>query len=245
MWAKHIKSWITVLWLFFFVVLLCALWERFTSPSVEPQGTQLVYNPAPALAKIQPSVVSLWATRKKGREMQIGAIGCGLIVDSRGYVLTSATLTEDIESLYVIDRKDKRYEANVITTDKITRLILLKIDPGSTTAREGFEAAHLADSEQIRKGDGVIALGGRMTPSSWELTTRTGRITKRRQSLVVKGTAGEPPPNAKRCVWGPQEIEISGFAPNRCIADFGKCRWPIGQPARRSCRTRAALCSAS
>ena len=177
---------------FLLVVLLCIGWERFTSPTVEPLEAQLVYNPEPALAKVEPSVVSLWAIKKKGGDTQIGLIGCGLIIDSRGFVLTSATLTEDIESLHVINREDKKYEADVITTDEITRLTLLKVDPNNTTESEGFEAAHLGDSEQIRKGDGVIAIGGRRTPSGWELTTRTGRITKRRQSLVVKGTAGVP-----------------------------------------------------
>lgn len=44
-------------------------------------------------------------------------IGCGLVVDWRGFVLTSATLTPDIESLYVIDHEDKKYEADVITAD--------------------------------------------------------------------------------------------------------------------------------
>jgi len=185
--TKHIKSWITTLSIFLFVVLLCILWEKFTAPSVEPPEAQPVVNPEPALAKVQPSVVSLWAIKKKDLDTQIGLIGCGLIVDSRGFALTSAILTPDIESLYVVDRKDKKYEVDVVTTDEITRLTLLKVDPNITTESEGFEAAHLGDSEQVRKGDSVIAIGGRRTPSSWELTTRTGKITKQRQSLVVEG----------------------------------------------------------
>ncbi len=207
--TKHIKSWITVLSVFLLAVFLCIGWERFTSPTVEPLEAQLVYNPEPALAKVEPSVVSLWAIKEKNGDTQIGLIGCGLIIDSRGFVLTSATLTEDIESLHVIDREDKKYEADIIITDEITRLTLLKVDPNNTTESEGFEAAHLGDSEQIRKGDGVIAIGGRRTPSGWELTTKTGRITKRRQSLVVKGTAGvprDPPKTRKGAFGGPKKL---------------------------------------
>ena len=203
MWTKHIRSWITVLSVFFLVVLLCILWERFTSPTVEPLESQLVYNTGPALAKVRPSVVSLWAIKEKDLDTHISVLGCGLIVDSRGFLLTSATLTPDIESLYVIDRKDKKYEANVITTDKITRLTLLKVDAGNTTESEGFEAAQLGDSEQVRKGDGVIALGGRRTPSSWELTAKTGRITKQRQSLVVEGVAQ----TRKDAFGGPEKLK--------------------------------------
>ena len=204
--TKHIKSWITVLSVFLLAVLLCIAWERFTSPTVEPLKAQLVYNPEPALAKVEPSVVSLWAIKQKGGDTQIGLIGCGLIIDSRGFVLTSATLTEDIESIHVINREDKKYEADVITTDEITRLTLLKVDPKNTTENKAFEAAQLGDSEQIRKGDAIIAIGGRRTPSGWELTTKTGRITKQRQSLVVKEAAGAPLPARKGAFGGGKKL---------------------------------------
>ena len=196
--TKHIRTWITVLSVFLLVILLCIFWERFTSGPLEPLEAQLVYDPEPAVARVQSSVVSLWAIKKEGLDTRISVIGCGLIVDSRGFVLTSATLTPDIESLYVLDPKDNKYGASVITTDKRTRLTLLKADTSNTTDSIRFEAAQLGDSEQVRKGDGVIVLGSRRTPSSWELTTKTGRITKRRQSLVVgpvaqaqKGASGE------------------------------------------------------
>ena len=187
--ARHMRSWMVVLSLFFLVVLLCIFWERLTSRSVRSPGVQLADNPEPALAEVRPRVAALWAIKKKGQESHVGVIGCGLIVDYRGYVLTSVALTPDIESLYVIDSKNKKYEANIITTDETKRLTLLKIDTGGTggtIGSGGFEAAYLGDSDKIRKGDGVIALGGSMVLSSWELTTRTGSITKERQSLVVK-----------------------------------------------------------
>ena len=170
--TKHIRTWITVLSVFFLVVLLCIIWERFTSGPLEPLEAQPVHNPEPTVARVQSSVVSLWAIKKEGLDTRISVIGSGLIVDSRGYLLTSATLTPDIESLHVIGPKDNRYEASVIATDKRTRLTLLKADTGSTTDSIKFEAAQLGDSEQVRKGDGIIVLGSRRTPSSWELTTK-------------------------------------------------------------------------
>ncbi|MBA7652626.1 hypothetical protein ES703_60461 [subsurface metagenome] len=184
--TKQIKSWITVLSVFFLVVLLCILWERFTSPPVEPLEVQPVYNPEQVIAEVQPSVVSLWAIKTKGLDTHISVIGCALVVDSRGLVLTSATLTDNIQSLYIIDRKDNKYEANVITTDKKTRLTLLKADTSSTTQSPQFEAAQLGNPEQIRRGDTIFVLGSRRTPASWELTTKTGRITKQRQTLRIK-----------------------------------------------------------
>jgi Na+/H+ antiporter NhaD/arsenite permease-like protein/S1-C subfamily serine protease len=184
--TRHIKSWITVLSVFFLVVLLCIGWERFTSPPVEPPEVQPVYNPEPVIAEVQPSVVSLWAIKTKGLDTHISVIGCGLIVDSRGLVLTSASLTDNIESLYIIDREDNKYETNVIVTDKKTRLTLLKADTSSTTQSPQFKAAQLGNSQQIRRGDTIFVLGSRRTPDSWELTTKTGRITKQRQTLRIK-----------------------------------------------------------
>ena len=151
--TKHIKSWVMVLSVFFIVVLLCIAWEGFTSPSVEPIKAQPVYDPQPALAQVSPSVVGMWAVKQKGLETHTNIIGCGLIVDSRGLVLTSVTLTDDIESLYIIDGENRRYRADIIATDKKTKLTLLKADTAEVTGHIRFEAAQLADPKQIKRGD--------------------------------------------------------------------------------------------
>ena len=177
-----------VLSVFFIVVLLCIAWEGFTSPSVEPIKAQPVYYPQPALAQVSPSVVGMWAVKQKGLETHTNIIGCGLIVDSRGLVLTSATLTDDIESLYIIDGENRKYRADIIATDKKMKLTLLKADTAKVTGHIRFEAAQLADPKQIKRGDTVFVLGSRRTPGGWELTTKTGRVTKPRQSLIVKKT---------------------------------------------------------
>ncbi|MHC4459397.1 MAG: hypothetical protein ACYS0I_20335, partial [Planctomycetota bacterium] len=161
--TKHIKSWITVLSVFFLVIVLCALWERYTSPAVGPIEAQLVYDQEPVLAKISPSVVSMWAVKQKGLETHINVIGCGLIVDSRGLILTSATLTDDIESLYMFDSENRKYQAGIIATDKKTQLTLLKADSANNEQAQIFEAAQLADFKHVKRGDTVFVLGSRRT----------------------------------------------------------------------------------
>ncbi|MEE9370335.1 MAG: SLC13 family permease, partial [Sedimentisphaerales bacterium] len=184
--TKDIKSWIKVLSIFFLVILACIAWERFTSAPIEPVDTQQVYDPKPALAQVSPSVVSIWAIKQNGLETHINVIGCGLIVDSRGLLLTSATLTDDIESLYVLDGKNRKYQASVVATDKKTQLALLKVDSINNEQPRIFEAAQLADFKRVKRGDTVFVLGGRRTPDSWELTVKTGRITDPYQSLIIK-----------------------------------------------------------
>ena len=171
---------------FLIVIFLCIAWQKFKLAKNPGIKTQLVCDPQPALAQVSPSVVSLWAVKQKDFDTHISVIGCGLIVDSQGLVLTSATLTNNIESLYIIDHKDNRYHANVITTDKKTKLTLLKADTTNVTEGGEFEVASLADVRQIRTGDDVFVLGSRRTPSGWELTTKTGKITDPHQSLVIK-----------------------------------------------------------
>jgi Na+/H+ antiporter NhaD/arsenite permease-like protein/S1-C subfamily serine protease len=175
-----------VLSVFFFVVLLCIVWERFTTPTIEPIDAQQVLDPQPTLARVSPSVVSMWAIKQKGLETHINVIGCGLIVDARGLILTSATLTDDIESLYIIDGENRKYQADVIATDRKTQLTLLKADTIKNEQAQIFETAQLADFKRVKRGDAVLVLGSRRTPDSWELTTKIARITDPHQSLIIK-----------------------------------------------------------
>ncbi len=177
-----------VLSVFFLVILACITWEKFTSVTIEPVDALPVYNSQQVTAEVAPSVVSLWAVKQKDFDTHISIIGCGLVVDSRGLILTSATLTDNIESLCIVDHEDNKYQASVIATDKKAQLTLLKAEVSNTTEAPRFEVGQFADSRQIKTGDAICVLGSRRTPSGWELTTKTGRITKTRQSLVLEKT---------------------------------------------------------
>ncbi|TKJ33663.1 MAG: hypothetical protein CEE38_19955 [Planctomycetes bacterium B3_Pla] len=183
--TKQVTSWIVVLSVFLLAILLCIAWEKLTSGPVEPVDAQQVFDPKPVLAKISPSVVTLWAIKKSGLDTLMTIIGCGLIVDSHGLILTSATITGNIESLYLIDRDDNKYQASIIIADERTKLTLLKADTSGAAEGWSFEPAELANPRRIRRGDTVYVLGGRRTPSSWELTTRAGKVTKVSQSLMI------------------------------------------------------------
>ncbi len=95
-------------------------------------------------------------------------------------------LTDDIESLDIIDSENRKYQASVIATDKKTQLTLLKTDSISNEQARIFETAQLADFKRVKRGDTVFVLGSRRTPDSWELTVKTGRITDPHQSLIIK-----------------------------------------------------------
>jgi len=183
--SRHVKSWMMVLSVFLLVVGLCAVWKRYTSSSPRPLEAQFTDNPEPDLSKVESSVVSLWAVRDAGQGSQISMIGGGLIVDPRGYVLTSVGLSPDISSLHVLDREDRKYPAEIVIEDDKARLTLLKVDPGEGGV-EGFGLPALGDSAQVGESEHVVALGARMGPHSWDLTTTEGSITKDRQTVVFE-----------------------------------------------------------
>jgi len=183
--TRHIKSWLTVLLLFGVVVLCCAVLSKFVFGPPQTIQPQLVSESGEALAMAADSVVSLWAVKKQGTDTHVSVFGCGVVVDSRGYILTTAQLAPDIESLYVVDSEGGRHEAIVVTDDKTSRLVLLKASVDNMTGAAEFVAAQLGESDRLEAGDLVMAIGGKRTLSSWELTTKDGRITDTSQSLVI------------------------------------------------------------
>ncbi len=91
--------------------------------------------------------------------------GSGIIISSDGYVLTNAhvvdgmdrfvvhvTTTDPVEGTGVVDE----FEAVVVGSDTDTDLAIVKIEA------EGLQAAVLGDSDDLRLGDDVVAIGNPM-----------------------------------------------------------------------------------
>ncbi len=183
--VRHVKTWAMVLSVFALVAALCVVWKSYSSSPAGPLEAQYVSDFTPDLSKVEAGMVSLWAGRDDAQGSHISLIGCGLVIDQRGYVLTSVKLGPDIRSLYVLDRNGLKYAAEIVIYKEKARLALLKVYHGKNGG-EGFEAAVLGDSEQVGRGDRVTVLGARRNPGDWDLTTITGRITDDRQTLVVE-----------------------------------------------------------
>ena len=80
--------------------------------------------------------------------------GSGVIVDARkGYVLTNHHVVNGADRIDVTLQDRRRFEAELIGSDEGTDIALLKID-----ARE-LTALPLGDSEDVRVGDFVLAIG--------------------------------------------------------------------------------------
>ncbi|GAB4338902.1 MAG: DegQ family serine endoprotease [Candidatus Abyssubacteria bacterium] len=89
------------------------------------------------------------------QEMQTRALGSGFVIDKEGHILTNNHVIENATEIRVILSDEKEYSAVVVGRDPKTELALIKVEPD-----EHFpEPATLGDSDKIRVGDWVMAIG--------------------------------------------------------------------------------------
>ncbi len=145
--------------------------QTFT-PTIQPEATATpIQTPAPPdhttvltlpsiadiVERIKPAVVYIsvqyydssflfrsWSTRS----------GSGVILNPDGYILTNNHVVEDASEIEVLlPDGEFTYKAEIIGTDPLSDLAVIKIDGGN------FPAAGFADASKLRVGDWVIAMG--------------------------------------------------------------------------------------
>ena len=86
-----------------------------------------------------------------GRERQ--GSGSGVIIRPDGYIVTNNHVVNGATTIEVTLNNNKTYEATVIGTDPATDVALIKIDA------TGLPAMQFADSDKLRLGEWVLAIG--------------------------------------------------------------------------------------
>jgi serine protease Do len=85
-----------------------------------------------------------------------GGLGSGVIVSSDGYVLTNHHVIDGAEEITVELTDGRSFSAKLVGSDAASDLAVLKIDGTS------FPALSLGNSDQVRVGDVVLAVGNPM-----------------------------------------------------------------------------------
>jgi serine protease Do len=80
--------------------------------------------------------------------------GSGVIISKDGYILTNNHVVEGAKEVTVTLADEKEYKARVVGTDAKTDLAVLKIE-----VNRPLPSAAMGDSEQLKVGDWVVAIG--------------------------------------------------------------------------------------
>lgn len=108
-------------------------------------------------------------------DYQQTAEGSGVVISKDGYILTNRHVIDQAESVTVTFTNDDEYTARVIGADARDDLALIKIDP-----KQPLTVAPLGDSETVRPGDWVMAMGN---PLGFEYSVTVGVVSGKGRSL--------------------------------------------------------------
>ncbi|MEI6892729.1 MAG: trypsin-like peptidase domain-containing protein [Pontiella sp.] len=112
-------------------------------------------------------------------------LGSGFFIHPSGYLLTSEHVIHNATDIRVMTQNGTDYIAQLIATDPVYDLALLKVDSPNHFK---FAFIPMGDSSQIRGGDHVIAVGN---PLGFGHTVTAGIVSHIDRSLLKeKGTAG-------------------------------------------------------
>ncbi|HEX9584184.1 MAG TPA: DegQ family serine endoprotease [Gammaproteobacteria bacterium] len=88
------------------------------------------------------------------RERRTQSLGSGVIVDAEnGYIITNNHVIDKAEEIAVTLRDGRRFSAGLVGTDPATDVAVIRI------RANGLTAVKLADSDALRVGDFVVAIG--------------------------------------------------------------------------------------
>ena len=95
-------------------------------------------------------------------------VGSGFIISDDGYILTNNHVVANANGIFVTLTDGKEYPAKVIGTDERTDVALIKIEA------KGLQALTIGDSNSLKKGQWVLAIG---SPFGLESTVTSGIIS--------------------------------------------------------------------
>jgi serine protease Do len=156
-----------------------------------PRATTVAHLTLPSFAdvaeRLNPSVVNIDAAssrrpagalapepselfeRPSDRERVRRGAGSGFIIDPDGYILTNEHLVEGAHRITVRLADGRTLRATRVGTDPETDVALLKVDAGGP-----LPVATLGDSDQLRVGEWVVAIGN---PLAYERTVTVGIVS--------------------------------------------------------------------
>ncbi len=106
----------------------------------------------PALVRIHVVEADYW----EGREIKSEATGSGVIFTHDGHVITNHHVAGHAAQITCTLADRRKIDAELVGTDPLTDICVIKLLPSTA---ERFAVAHFGDSDAVRVGDPVLAMG--------------------------------------------------------------------------------------
>jgi len=113
------------------------------------------------------------------KQMRQRSLGSGVVVSEDGYILTNNHVVADAEEILVTFCEKEKYEGKIIGLDPKTDIALIKIK-----VDKPIPAASFGDSDKLRVGDWVVAIGNPFGLGS----TLTAGIVSAKGRIIGAGT---------------------------------------------------------
>ena len=192
-----------------------------TTQNVPQQGSRLRDMPQLPPGSPFEELFKEFFDRRGGEEQKRRgtSLGSGFIIDGEGYIITNNHVIQGAEDITVILRDDTQLKAKLVGTDARADVALLKVEPPN---KKPLPAAKFGDSEKVRVGDWVVAIGN---PFGLGHSVTAGIISARGRSIsneslddylqtdaaINKGNSGGPLFNADGEVIG---VNTAIFSPS-------------------------------
>jgi serine protease Do len=114
------------------------------------------------------------------RQFRQQGLGSGIVIDRDGDILTNYHVVKDVDEISVTLADKRTFKAEIVGTDPKTDLAVIKIK--DKVARD-LPAAELGDSDSLRVGDWVLAVGA---PFGYEQTVTAGIVSAKGRTNVLE-----------------------------------------------------------
>ncbi len=153
----------------------------WTFPSESSQAITPLPSITEVVAQAMPSVVSVTTEivfRRWLQEYTQTAAGSGVIIDEEGHIITNNHVVEGAESIQVELADGRIFPADIVGTDALTDLAVLKIEAAD------LPYASRGDSDLLSIGDWVVAIGNALGEG---ISATEGIVSRLNVSVSVSG----------------------------------------------------------
>ncbi len=151
---------------------------------VAPPGAQTPTSFADLAAKADPAVVFVKTLQERrgitGRRQVVGeGVGSAFVYDPNGLIITNNHVIEGASEIYVVFGRKRQVKATIVGRDPRTDVAVIRVE------EKNLPFLPLGDSEAVRVGDWVVAIGN---PFALSHTVSAGIISAKGRTIAdVKG----------------------------------------------------------